>query len=292
MTIPRVIYYTTDLPLKENFKIYDIIKKNSSYGFKTEIYDTNRARKFIQKHFSERHAILYDQLIPVAFKSDFFRYCIIYVNGGVYLDLGIEVIHNLNNLINNYDIVLVKDRPKIALWQGCILAKPKNKLFLKCINNICFNISNFNKTKGFLRITGSELIGNIFKNHYNIFPRPGVFKNKIKILKMNFNIRKIFDNKNKYFNVKKYDKKFRPIYLDELRKTSNVKGNYCHLWNNNKVFLLTQSSWIKSSRNYKIENNFLICECKDIKGNYIKNKIKLVSGKYNFVNINGILTQN
>ena len=50
-------------------------------------------------------------------------------------------------------------------------------------------------------------------------------------------------------------------------------------------------SWIKSSRNYKIENGYLICECKNIKGKYIKNKVK-IKENYSFSNINGILKLN
>jgi len=38
---------------------------------------------------------------------------------------------------------------------------------------------------------------------------------------------------------------------------------------------LPKGSWIKSSRNYKIENEFLICECRNKKGQYIKNKVKI-----------------
>ncbi len=212
-----------------------------------------------------------------------------YVNGGIYLDLGIEVTHNLNNLINNFDIVLVKDRPKIALWQGCILTKPKNNLFLKCIKKICSNISNFNKTRGPLLLTGPELIGDIFKKHNNILPRPGIF-NKINILRMNFEKGIIFDSSHHYFYVKKYNNDFRKTYLSELNKTTKTKGRYLSMWRNNKVFLLTQSSWIKSARNYKIKNGYLITELRDRDGNFIKNKVKLVKGKYRFKNINGVLT--
>ena len=54
---------------------------------------------------------------------------------------------------------------------------------------------------------------------------------------------------------------------------------------------LPTGSWIKSSRNYKIENGYLICECKNIKGKYIKNKVK-IKGNDSFSNINGILKLN
>ena len=54
---------------------------------------------------------------------------------------------------------------------------------------------------------------------------------------------------------------------------------------------LPTGSWIKSSRNYKIENGYLICECKNIKGKYIKNKVKIKEND-SFSNINGILKLN
>jgi len=54
---------------------------------------------------------------------------------------------------------------------------------------------------------------------------------------------------------------------------------------------LPKGSWIKSSRNYKIENGFLICECKNIKGEYIKNKVKIQENCI-FDNINGKLKIN
>jgi len=53
---------------------------------------------------------------------------------------------------------------------------------------------------------------------------------------------------------------------------------------------IPNGSWIKSSKNYKVENGFLICECKNIKGEYIKNKVK-IKDNCNFDNINGKLVK-
>jgi hypothetical protein len=54
---------------------------------------------------------------------------------------------------------------------------------------------------------------------------------------------------------------------------------------------LPKGSWINSSRNYRIENNFLITECKNIQGQYIKNKIKIEDNQ-TLTNINGKLVSN
>ena len=39
-------------------------------------------RNFIKKHFSRDVSYAFDKINPGAFKSDLWRYCIIYKNGG------------------------------------------------------------------------------------------------------------------------------------------------------------------------------------------------------------------
>ena len=48
---------------------------------------------FIKSHFSKRVLYAYDKLIPGAFKADLWRYCIIYINGGIYIDIKYECLH-------------------------------------------------------------------------------------------------------------------------------------------------------------------------------------------------------
>ena len=44
-------------------------------------------RDFIAKHFSEEVVYTFDKLKPGAYKADLWRYCVMYITGGIYLDI-------------------------------------------------------------------------------------------------------------------------------------------------------------------------------------------------------------
>ena len=57
-------------------------KHNLCYEF--VLMDALDREQFIQKHFESSVIHAYQQIIPGAYKSDLFRYCYLWVNGGVY----------------------------------------------------------------------------------------------------------------------------------------------------------------------------------------------------------------
>lgn len=297
--IPRIIYYTTDKKLTKDLKIYKLIEKNEKRGFETKIFDTNESRNFIKNNFPDEVLLCYDLLTPISYKSDLFRYCVLYINGGIYIDLGVLIIDSIDKLLN-FDLVLVKDRiydgiPHLV-WNGFIMAKPNNKLFMNCINNICKKVFAFDKGKTSLDVTGPSLFGHTINRYYNIklkYKNVNVKNTRIKVLKWNSQVKKIFDNHTKYCALKKYELHFSKIYREELEKTAGkMKHRYAALWARNQVFtLITEGSWSNSSKNYKISNGYFTVKCRNVKGDYVKNKVKLEIGKYKYANRNGKLVQ-
>ena len=55
--------------------------------FQHYIYDDGMCREFIKKNFNREVLHAYDSLEPDAFKADLWRYAILYINGGVYVDI-------------------------------------------------------------------------------------------------------------------------------------------------------------------------------------------------------------
>lgn len=49
-------------------------------------YDTPSAREYIQTHFGADHAALFDACYHPAMEADFFRLCVLYQEGGIYID--------------------------------------------------------------------------------------------------------------------------------------------------------------------------------------------------------------
>jgi mannosyltransferase OCH1-like enzyme len=114
--------------------------------FTFELYDDAACRSFIQTHFEPDVAQAYDTLLPGAFKADLWRYCVLYENGGIYLDIKFkcEPGFSLNTLVEKPTFVREyhytgKGLYDHIMYTGCISAYPKNPLFMKCIRQIVEN---------------------------------------------------------------------------------------------------------------------------------------------------------
>jgi mannosyltransferase OCH1-like enzyme len=168
--IPNVImqtYKSNDV----NKAMYDASRTwlicNPTYRY--EYYTDGDCILFIQKYFPKDvlHAFL--SLIPGAFKADLFRYCYLYIKGGVYTDMDNICMIDLNNIIKNTDIfVTVKDRPLASIYNAFIASSPNNPIFTHIIKNILHNVkhqiyifNNSNTTQmNRLSITGPKCFGN------------------------------------------------------------------------------------------------------------------------------------
>jgi mannosyltransferase OCH1-like enzyme len=51
------------------------------------LYDENECKEFIKTHFNQYVLNAYESLFPCSYKSDLWRYCVLYVHGGIYMDI-------------------------------------------------------------------------------------------------------------------------------------------------------------------------------------------------------------
>ena len=164
--VPLNLYLTWSikkLPPKMQENVDRMRKVNPE--FNVYLYDDNDCREFIKNNFPGDILIAYDTLKPGAYKADLWRLCILYINGGIYIDIKF-------NCINNFKFIALTEREHLALdmhhsWKegeiglinGLIVAKPKNEFLLRCINKISENVKN--KYYGFMCLypTGPGLFG-------------------------------------------------------------------------------------------------------------------------------------
>jgi hypothetical protein len=137
--------------------------------FNIQIFDDCDCRKFIKNNFTEDILTAFDTLKPGAYKADLWRLCILYINGGIYIDIKFNCINNFKFIALTEREYLVLDRPhflykiwkegEIGLINGLLVSKSKNNLLLRCINKICENVKN--KYYGYNRFypTGPGLLG-------------------------------------------------------------------------------------------------------------------------------------
>jgi mannosyltransferase OCH1-like enzyme len=222
--IPRNIYqFWHSEKLPDKMLDYNNILKNNNTEFNIFIYNLNDCRIFIKDNFSEDILNAFDILIPIAYKSDLWRYCILYKYGGIYLDVKYYPVNNFKfiNLIHDEHFCESTKKNNYGLHNGIIISKKNNPILLDAINNIVENVNNNFYGKNLFEITGSILLKNIFDQNKS-------YEKNILLNHYNKKNNKIFYNKKEI--LREYDE-----YEDE-KAINGYLSNLSNLYNNKTIY--------------------------------------------------------
>lgn len=232
--IPKAIYqtwHTKNLPPHMKQCVNRLKAQNPDY--KHYLYDDKDCREFIKKNFSSNVLNAFDNLIPGAYKADLWRYCILYVNGGIYLDIKYDIKNGFSfNELSPYKEYFVLERPgfwennSYGIYNALMICHPKNPVLLKCINKIAENVENKYYGINALYPTGPGLLGNMY------FKKP--IKNsaiqEFEILYgKNNNDSDVILHKNKIIFMN-YDQ-----YRNE-QKQNSINEHYDSLWKKRQIY--------------------------------------------------------
>jgi mannosyltransferase OCH1-like enzyme len=139
--IPKVIYQTWVSKSKnESVDLNRITWIQSNPTFKYEYFDDHDIEIFITRYFDKRITACYKRILNGSLKADMFRYCILYVKGGVYIDIDIKCTTPLNKVFDfeNTAFIVATDlcstaTSKDTLYQGFLAAEPNLQLFMDAI---------------------------------------------------------------------------------------------------------------------------------------------------------------
>tara|TARA_R100000152_G_C6769231_1_gene194988 strand:+ start:273 stop:1136 length:864 start_codon:yes stop_codon:yes gene_type:complete len=132
---------------------------NPEYEYK---YFTDKdCDEFILQNFHKDVRLAFNLLKPGAMKADLFRYCYLFIKGGVYTDLDNICIRPIDEWMNcekeefvtMLDLAYLEERskesndllPKVKhdlIYQAFIASKPDNPILKKCIDHIVINTLN------------------------------------------------------------------------------------------------------------------------------------------------------
>ncbi len=269
-TIPLNIYQTwntINLPPKMKQNVEKL--KNDNSEFKHYLFDDNMCREFIKTHFNKDVLYTFDKLIPGAYKADLFRYCILYINGGIYLDIKYKCVNNFKFIYLIDKEYFVRDRiynDNYGIFQALLICYPYNKILLKCIDDIINNVKNnlylYNYTAP-LMITGPCLMNNYFsKNTISDF-KLNIESNNNNI---NYNSLPILVSYPEYRTEqsksinKHYSKLYKEIniynyYLLNSIKTSKFNYNLCNFIKKNDSFIIIAENNINKIKYVQFEIN-------------------------------------
>lgn len=166
--IPRriiQIYKTNKIHTHIYKNVMKMIEKNPEYDYLFITYEI--ARELIKKHFDEKTMAAYEKIQIGAAKADFIRYVVLYLYGGIYLDLDASIEIEIDRFIpNDTDFIFFYrfvDETKMTQW--IFFTKPENHIIKKIINEMVDRIHN-NETNIFIA-TGPTLFTDVIYNLIN-----------------------------------------------------------------------------------------------------------------------------
>lgn len=221
--IPLHIFQTWNtfqLPPKMK-KCVDSVK-HANPNFTHHLYDDNMCREFIIQYYHKDVIDAYDKLKPGAYKADLWRYCILYIKGGIYLDIKFNNCSGFNfiNVIDNEHYVKDIQQSGGGIYNALMICQPGNQTLLRSINEIIKHTKSHYYGENPLSPTGPLLLKSIFSEQdYNSMDmrlseydsKTAIFHNNIPILIMY------------------------PEYRSEQNKIKNYKS-YADLWRDRDVY--------------------------------------------------------
>ena len=130
--IPLILWQTYVDKTKIPQKVLDSIKKCAP-EYEHHILDDAESEVFIKKYFKP-YVLETFHILKGAHKADLIRYCLLYVYGGLYMDIKTELIKPLREIFTrNKNIMYTVIDLDVSIYQGIICSPPRNPFFLSLI---------------------------------------------------------------------------------------------------------------------------------------------------------------
>ena len=202
--------------------MFNAISKIKKYNprFKYFLFDDNDCREFIKTHFQPDVLHAYDSLIPGAYKADLWRYCILFINGGIYLDIKYAPLNGFRfiNLCESEHLVLDADGK--GIYNALMVSLPKNQILFKAIRQIVENVKNRYYGNCMLSPTGPKLLPNFISLNDPIVDLTHSY----------------IDINNKFINYKGIPI-IKSYYGHDVEKAqTSIKQHYSILWSQRNIY--------------------------------------------------------
>ena len=221
--IPLHLYtcwHSRDLPplMKANYDL--LVETNPRITF--HLYDEKQCREFISMHFNSDVLNAYDSLIPCSYKSDLWRYCVLFINGGIYMDIKYRCVNGFKFLDLTEKEYFVRDHNHNDVYTALIVTLAGNQILFKCIRQIVENVKNKYYGNGVLEPTGPGLLGKCFTQEE---------RNSMEMF------HGLVESINKYYIVKgdRIILSFYEKYREEQNQFQKLK-HYGELWHEKNIY--------------------------------------------------------
>lgn len=179
-------WHTLNLPPKMRENV-DLLKQQNP-EFVHSLYDDKMCGEFISNYFDQDVLYSFNKLKPGAYKADLWRYCILYIHGGIYLDIKYKCANGFKLLDLTDQEYFVKDRlygldnkpKKRGIYQALICALPRNQELYQCIQKIVYHVKHNSYNNNDLSVTGPHIFNStLLENTVLTFNGTSISRNNI-----------------------------------------------------------------------------------------------------------------
>lgn len=167
-SIPKKIHqtwYKKQIPYLVQRDINKMKKLNKEYEY--HFYDDDDIIRFIKSNYDDDIHEAYSKLTVGASKADFFRYLVLYKEGGIYLDLDSAIHKNLDDLIEGRSAVISREGHENLYVQWMLIFSKNHPILKEVIENVKKNIMKDCK-QNVLDLTGPHVYADSIKKIINI----------------------------------------------------------------------------------------------------------------------------
>jgi Glycosyltransferase sugar-binding region containing DXD motif len=112
-------------------------------GWKLYLYDDKLCDDFLKREYTKTHSNIFNSIPHGPIKADFFRACVLYKYGGLYVDADIEPFQPLETYVDNREHLVTC----LSFMPNCynphfILVNSNNDVIKKCIDDYLFYYKN------------------------------------------------------------------------------------------------------------------------------------------------------
>jgi len=153
-------YPTKILPPRIAYCVEELKKKHPTFDH--HLFDDEDCRQFIRNYYPKEVLVAYDALIPGAYKADLWRLCVLYIHGGIYMDIKLEFVGDASLYRFLDKEYFVNDGEK-SIYNAFMVLKKHNPMMKACIIRIVNNVATQTMGDTPWDPTGPRLVG----SHYD-----------------------------------------------------------------------------------------------------------------------------
>lgn len=164
--------------LPEYIKFTQSQVKNLYPNYQYHLYSGDEIENIIKNNFPKEVLFSYHSLKPYAYKADLARYCLLYLYGGLYIDLSLLCLSPLT--LENINFFAFRDLPEFsdpwwAITNAIIYSKPKSNIMKTAIDLMVHHCKTEFYGTSAIDIGGPTLLGKAVMRSQEDFSR--VFTN-------------------------------------------------------------------------------------------------------------------